>query len=245
MKRSVQEIVELLVFGLIALLVGTALLWLVGWVFDILGMLLKFFAGLVWSLLRFIVPVAVVAAIVYALVRLVQQRRVGRAQVATPGPATPTPVEPQAGTIETETEESAPRPTASEMWAPPQPATPAATPRDDWAPEGTESEGPDRWASPATGSGVADDDGDVAGGDAWGTPNNSTLFGTEENEAELTGIAGTEATDHPAPLGANEGEPLAGGEVPEESAPDTEPKTDTEAETETESETDSDPDQRS
>jgi hypothetical protein len=234
MKRSVQEIVELLVFGLIALLVGTALLWLAGWVFDLVGVLLKFFAGLIWSLLRFIVPVAVVAAIVYTLVRLVQQRRVGRAQVATPRPATPTPVERQAGTVETQTEESAPRPTASEMWAPPQPATPAATPRDDWAPEGTESKGLGGW-SPATDSGATEnDDDDVAAG-AWGTPEGATGFGAEDNEAELTGIAGTEATDHPSPLGANEGEPIAGGAAPEESAPDTEP----------ESETDSDPDKRS
>lgn len=79
MKRSVQEIVELLVFGLIALLIGTGLLWLVGWIFDLAGVLFKFFAALIWSLLRFIVPVAVGAAIVYALVRLFQQQRDKRA----------------------------------------------------------------------------------------------------------------------------------------------------------------------
>src|SRR5690606_36362667 len=48
MKRSLQEYVELVVFGLVALLVGTGLLWLVGWVLSIGGVALKWVAGLLW-----------------------------------------------------------------------------------------------------------------------------------------------------------------------------------------------------
>ena len=75
MKRSVQEIIELLVFGLIAVLIGTGVLWLVGWAIGGLGALFKLLAGLIWSLLRFVVPIAVVGAAVYALVRLLQGQR--------------------------------------------------------------------------------------------------------------------------------------------------------------------------
>jgi uncharacterized membrane protein len=142
MKRSVQEIVELLVFGLIALLIGTGLLWLAGWVFDLLGVLLKFFAGLIWSLLRFIVPVAVVAAIVYALVRLFQQQRergneksertaaatasAGNdtaADTAASDVAGPPPAE--AGPSAPDGADQAGRKHLSEVWAPPQPSPPA------------------------------------------------------------------------------------------------------------------------
>jgi uncharacterized membrane protein len=148
MKRSVQEIVELLVFGLIALLIGTGLLWLAGWVFDLLGVLLKFFAGLIWSLLRFIVPVAVVAAIVYALVRLFQQQRErGNEKSERTAAATATTESDPAGSDAAGSEiaasevavspqaeagphtaggaDEAGRKHLSEVWAPPQPSPPA------------------------------------------------------------------------------------------------------------------------
>jgi uncharacterized membrane protein len=82
MKRSIQEIIELLVLGLIALLVGTGLLWVVGWTFGGVGYLLKLLAGLIWSLLRFVVPNAMVGAAVYALVRLLQGQRTERPDTA-------------------------------------------------------------------------------------------------------------------------------------------------------------------
>lgn len=78
MKRSLQEVVELVVFGLIALLIGTGVLWLGGWVLGWVGLLLKFLAGLIWWLLRFIVPVAIVAGLIYFLVRVLQGDRSGR-----------------------------------------------------------------------------------------------------------------------------------------------------------------------
>jgi len=75
MKRSLQEYVELVVFGLIALLVGTGLLWLLGWVLSLGGVVLKGLAGLLWMLLRFIVPVAIAGGLVYFLVKAAQDRQ--------------------------------------------------------------------------------------------------------------------------------------------------------------------------
>jgi uncharacterized membrane protein len=90
MKRSMQEIVELVVFGMIAVLLATGVLWLVGWLFGLVGAALIWLTGLVWAVLQFIVPVAVVAGIVYLVVRLVQQNQDGRAESARPAPG-PTP----------------------------------------------------------------------------------------------------------------------------------------------------------
>jgi len=87
MKRSLQEVVELVVFGLIALLIGTGVLWLGGWVLGWVGLLLKFLAGLIWWLLRFIVPVAIVAGLIYFLVRVLQGDRSAR-PAAPSAPAT-------------------------------------------------------------------------------------------------------------------------------------------------------------
>lgn len=69
-----QEIVELLVFALLALLVGTGLVWLAGWAMEGIGFVFRWLAGLVWSLLRFVVPVAIVAAAVYALVKVLRRQ---------------------------------------------------------------------------------------------------------------------------------------------------------------------------
>lgn len=95
MRRSLQEYVELVVFGLVALLVGTGLLWLVGWVLSIGGVALKWVAGLLWNLLRFIVPVAIAGGLVYFLVKAAQDRQpktatgsAGTAGVGTAGAST-------------------------------------------------------------------------------------------------------------------------------------------------------------
>jgi len=82
MRRSLQEVVELVVFGLVALLIGTGLLWLVGWILSLGGLLLKAIAGLLWLLLRFVVPVAIVAGLVYFIVKALQDRESGKAGVA-------------------------------------------------------------------------------------------------------------------------------------------------------------------
>jgi uncharacterized membrane protein len=90
MKRSMQEIVELVVFGMIAVLLATGVLWLVGWLLGLVGAALIWLTGLVWAVLQFIVPVAVVAGIVYLVVRLVQQNQDGRAESTRTAPG-PTP----------------------------------------------------------------------------------------------------------------------------------------------------------
>lgn len=90
-----QEIIELVVFGLIALLLGTGLLWVLGWLFGLAGIVFKFVAGFVWSLLRFIVPIVIIGGVAYALVRYFQNRSERPTSVETvPPPPPPAPVEP-------------------------------------------------------------------------------------------------------------------------------------------------------
>ncbi len=89
MKRSLQEVVELVVFGLVALLIGTGLLWVVGWLLSLGGLLLKAVAGLLWLLLRFVVPVAIVAGLVYFLVKALQGRHGNAASVPAPAAGGP------------------------------------------------------------------------------------------------------------------------------------------------------------
>ncbi len=84
MRRTPQEIVELVVFGLIALLLGTGVLWLLGAVFGIVGTVLAWLAALLWGLLSFLVPVALVAGAVVLIVRWAQGRPL-------PGNAVPMP----------------------------------------------------------------------------------------------------------------------------------------------------------
>src|SRR5687768_8745155 len=74
MKRSLQEVVELVVFGLVALLVGTGLLWLGGWLLGLVSVVFTTVAGWIWQLLRFIIPVALVAGVVFFVVRLIMAR---------------------------------------------------------------------------------------------------------------------------------------------------------------------------
>ena len=84
-----QEVVELVVFALIALLVGTGLVWLSGWILGLVGTVLTWFAGLVWSLLRFLVPVAIVAGLVYLLVQFLSRSGEKVARGPQVQPATP------------------------------------------------------------------------------------------------------------------------------------------------------------
>ncbi len=93
MKRSLQEVVELVVFGLIALLVGTGLLWLVGWLLGIVSVVFTAVAGWVWQLLRFVIPVALVAGVIYFIYRLITGRdRAVQTVTAPVSPVTTTPV---------------------------------------------------------------------------------------------------------------------------------------------------------
>jgi len=93
MKRTPQEIVELVVFGLIALLIGTGVLWLLGALFGLVGTVLAWLAALLWGLLSFLLPVAVVAGAVVLVVRWAQGRPLpGRAERGAPAATNaPTP----------------------------------------------------------------------------------------------------------------------------------------------------------
>ncbi len=82
MKRSLQEIVELVIFALIALVVGTGLLWVFGWLLGLVGIIFKFIAGLIWIVLRYILPVAIVAAVIFFLIRFVTNRSKKPAEAA-------------------------------------------------------------------------------------------------------------------------------------------------------------------
>lgn len=75
MNRSFREIVELVLFGLIALLVVTGLFWLIGWGFTGIGIALKWLSGLLWMVLKFAIPVALVGALFYFLVRFIQKNQ--------------------------------------------------------------------------------------------------------------------------------------------------------------------------
>jgi hypothetical protein len=105
MKRSLQEVVELVVFGLIALLVGTGLVWLVGWLLGIVSVVFLAIAGWVWQLLRFIIPVALVAGVIFFIVRLVTNRDKKVVPVASVQPVT-TPTPPKAEPVTKVTEPS-------------------------------------------------------------------------------------------------------------------------------------------
>jgi hypothetical protein len=61
MKRSVQEIVELVALALFALLGLTAATWLLGVVLTWSGAAFGWLAGLLWQLARFLIPAAMVA----------------------------------------------------------------------------------------------------------------------------------------------------------------------------------------
>jgi len=69
MKRSVQEIVELVALALFALLGLTAAAWLLGATLTLAGAASGWLAGVLWQLARFLIPAALVAgAVAWAIV---------------------------------------------------------------------------------------------------------------------------------------------------------------------------------
>ena len=59
---------EVVVKGLVGAVLVLAGLWVLGWLFSALGALLLGIAGIVSALLRFLIPVAAIAGIVYFIV---------------------------------------------------------------------------------------------------------------------------------------------------------------------------------
>jgi uncharacterized membrane protein YjjP (DUF1212 family) len=67
-----QKTLEVVVKGFVGAIVALAGLWVLGWLFTFLGSILIGLAGIVVALLKFLVPVAVIAAIVYFFVSQLQ-----------------------------------------------------------------------------------------------------------------------------------------------------------------------------
>ena len=126
MRRTPQEIVELVVFGLIALLLGTGVLWLLGAVFGLVGTVLGWLAALLWGIVSFLVPVALVAGVVVLIVRLVQGKPVPGVSVRSDAPTVD--AAPAAADAETASETELDRERAAESTAEGMPPAPPGTP---------------------------------------------------------------------------------------------------------------------
>ncbi len=67
-----QKTLEVVVKGFVGAIVALAGLWVLGWLFTFIGSVLIGLAGIIVALLKFLVPVAVIAAIVYFFVSQLQ-----------------------------------------------------------------------------------------------------------------------------------------------------------------------------
>ncbi|MFN3369029.1 MAG: hypothetical protein ACK4G4_00955 [Thermus sp.] len=74
MERSLRNILEWVVLGLLVVVGVLLALWVGGWVFTFLGRVLLALSGLIWELLRFAIPLLILAAIGYGVVYLLQKR---------------------------------------------------------------------------------------------------------------------------------------------------------------------------
>jgi hypothetical protein len=70
-----QKTLEVVVKGFVGAIVALAGLWVLGWLFTFIGSILIGLAGIVVALLKFLVPVAVIAAIVYFFVSQLQSSK--------------------------------------------------------------------------------------------------------------------------------------------------------------------------
>lgn len=74
MERSLRDILEWVVLGLLVVVGLLLVLWVGGWVFTFLGRVLLALSGLIWEVLRFAIPLLILAALVYGVVYLLQRR---------------------------------------------------------------------------------------------------------------------------------------------------------------------------
>lgn len=74
MERTLRDILEWVVLGLLVVVGALLFLWVGGWVFTFLGKLLLAISGLIWTLLTYVVPVLIIAAIGYGVVYFLQRR---------------------------------------------------------------------------------------------------------------------------------------------------------------------------
>jgi hypothetical protein len=74
MERTLRDILEWVVLGLLVVVGVLLALWVGGWVFTFLGKVLLALSGLIWTLLTYAIPVLIVAAIGYGVVYFLQKR---------------------------------------------------------------------------------------------------------------------------------------------------------------------------
>uniref|UniRef100_A0A831XP64 Uncharacterized protein n=1 Tax=Thermus islandicus TaxID=540988 RepID=A0A831XP64_9DEIN len=74
MERTLRDILEWVVLGLLVVVGVLLALWVGGWVFTFLGKVLLALSGLIWTLLTYAIPVLIVAAIGYVVYFLLQKR---------------------------------------------------------------------------------------------------------------------------------------------------------------------------
>ncbi|WP_243026836.1 MULTISPECIES: hypothetical protein [Thermus] len=74
MERTLRDILEWVVLGLLVVVGVLLALWVGGWVFTFLGRVLLALSGLIWELLKFAIPLLILAAIGYGVVYLLQKR---------------------------------------------------------------------------------------------------------------------------------------------------------------------------
>lgn len=74
MERTLRDILEWVVLGLLVVVGVLLFLWVGGWVFTFLGKLLLALSGFIWTLLTYAVPVLIIAAIGYGVVYFLQRR---------------------------------------------------------------------------------------------------------------------------------------------------------------------------
>lgn len=74
MERNLRDILEWIVLGLLVAVGVLLALWVGGWVFTFLGKVLLALSGLIWNLLKFAIPLLILAALGYGAVYLLQKR---------------------------------------------------------------------------------------------------------------------------------------------------------------------------
>ena len=75
MERTLRDILEWVVLGLLVVVGVRLAFWLGGWIFTFLGKVLLALSDLILLLLKYAVPVLILAAIGYGVVYLLQRRK--------------------------------------------------------------------------------------------------------------------------------------------------------------------------
>ncbi|SDE63126.1 hypothetical protein SAMN04488243_105103 [Thermus arciformis] len=75
MERTLRDLLEWVVLGLLVVVGVLLALWVGGWVFTFLGKVLLSLSGLIATLLKYAIPVLLIAAVGYGVFYLLQRRQ--------------------------------------------------------------------------------------------------------------------------------------------------------------------------